>query len=73
MLIAPWSRVRPMNEWTLTVWSTLSDNPGFRYSKERVEHFATKDDVVRFIKDRYLAAKITWFDDKKRCSVVVKG
>lgn len=62
-----------MSNWTLTVWSTLSDGPGLHYSKERVEHFVTKDDVVAFIKDRYLAAKVTWFDDEKRCSVIIKG
>ncbi|MDU5356811.1 MAG: hypothetical protein E6Z30_05980 [Atopobium minutum] len=62
-----------MDEWTLTVWCTLSDNPGFRYSKIRVERFASKEGVIRFIEDRYLAAKVTWNDERKRCSIVIKG
>ena len=60
-------------DWILTVWCTLSDNPGCRYSKIRVERFASKKGVSRFIENHYLVAKVTWFDDARRCSVVVKG
>ncbi|WP_028264367.1 hypothetical protein [Atopobium fossor] len=60
-------------DWKLTVWSTISDNFGFRYSKIRTEYFASRKGVERFIKDHYLAVKVTWFDEEKRCSVIVKG
>lgn len=38
-----------------------------------MKYFASKAGATRFLKDRYLAAKVTWFDDKKCCGVVVKG
>lgn len=63
-----------MNSWILTVWrSSSSGTFGLRYSKERTEYFASKEEVSQFIEDRYLAAKCTWDEDERRCSVVVKG
>lgn len=59
-----------MDSWKLTVWYHQPQGMGFMYRKDRTKQFATKDEARTYCKQHFLAAKITWFENEQKVSVI---